>query len=308
MKYIALVAGRHTLAVRAASSAGRPVAVAWTVQGGGGAPQINVQYLGPDPDGVAAYNVVSPHDGGSPQVLRVLTPTNPTSGVPHNFLYVLPVQPGLGTTYGDGIETLRQLDAQDKYNLTIVEPSFPVEPWYANNLTNPGLRYETFMANDLVPWVSQNLAITGKEQNWLIGFSKSGLGAQDLILKHPGVFTAAASWDFPAGMDASTSDQGVTVGDGLNYGTDANFQLNYRLTSNFVQGHSGPFQHKARIWIGGFEVFKADIDSYKKLLSTAGIKHTTGRPQQMLHRWDSGWVPFALSGLSAEGAALPPGP
>ena len=42
----------------------------------------------------------------------------------------------------------------------------------------------------------------GTEQNWLIGFSKSGLGAQDLLLKHPDLFAAAASWDFPADMDA----------------------------------------------------------------------------------------------------------
>lgn len=34
----------------------------------------------------------------------------------------------------------------------------------------------------------------------LIGFSKSGIGAQDLILRHPDLFTLAASWDFPANM------------------------------------------------------------------------------------------------------------
>jgi predicted peptidase len=39
--------------------------------------------------------------------------------------------------------------------------------------------------------------VTGDEQNWLIGFSRSGLGAQDLLLKHPDTFAVAASWDFP---------------------------------------------------------------------------------------------------------------
>ena len=56
------------------------------------------------------------------------------------------------------------------------------------------------MTKDLVPWVTKTFATTGNEQNWLIGFSKSGLGAQDLILKHPDLFTEAASWDFPADM------------------------------------------------------------------------------------------------------------
>ena len=41
------------------------------------------------------------------------------------------------------------------------------------------------MTKELVPWVKANLATTGTEQNWLIGFSKSGIGSQDLLLKYP---------------------------------------------------------------------------------------------------------------------------
>ena len=151
----------------------------------------------------------------------------PLPGVAHNFLIVLPVEPGLGTTYGDGLGTLQALDAQDKYNLTIIEPSFEIDPWYANNPTYPNFQYETFMTQELVPWIKQNLATTGQEQTWLIGFSKSGLGAQDLILKHPDLFTLAASWDFPADMSSydQYSDSAAA------YGTDANFQANYRLTT-----------------------------------------------------------------------------
>ena len=41
------------------------------------------------------------------------------------------------------------------------------------------------MTSELEPWVKANLATTGTEQIWLLGFSKSGLGAEDLLLKHP---------------------------------------------------------------------------------------------------------------------------
>ena len=303
--------GPHRVAIRASGRhAGTPVKVAWTVHPAArrGSAKLRVSYLQSDASGIAFYNVTSSDDGNSAQVLRVLTPTKPAHGVPHNFLYVLPVEQGLGTYYGDGIETLRQLNAQNKYNLTIVEPSFPVEPWFANNPTDPNIQYETFMANNLVHWVSKNLATTGKEQNWLLGFSKSGVGAQDLILKHPDVFTAAASWDFPAGMDAYRSDKGKPVGDGLNYGTDANFQSNYRLTPSFVGAHSGPFHGKPRIWIGSYGVLRDDVADYDALLTSQGIAHTTEPPQLMLHRWDSGWVPIALRALSQDGRALPPGP
>ena len=46
------------------------------------------------------------------------------------------------------------------------------------------------MTKDLVPWVTKNLSTSGHEQNWLIGFSKSGIGGEDLLLKHPDVFVA----------------------------------------------------------------------------------------------------------------------
>ena len=173
-----------------------------TATAGTGNTGFSVTYRSTDANGVATYDVTSDDNGYGTQTLRVLAPTHPTAGVPHSFLYVLPVEAGLGTTYGDGITTLESLDAEDQYNLTIVEPSFAIEPWYADNPNDSNLHYETFMTNELVPWVTQNLSTTGHEQNWLIGFSKSGIGGQDLLLKHPDLFTLAASWDFPADMSS----------------------------------------------------------------------------------------------------------
>ena len=273
---------------------------------------MQVQYLSTDADGVVSYDVTSPDDGYGTHVLRVLAPTHPAPGVPHNFLYVLPVEPELGSTYGDGIETLRSLDAEDQYNLTIVEPSFAIDPWYADNPNDPNLQYEAFLTKDLVPWVTQNLTppatdtepfapVAEHEQNWLIGFSKSGLGATDLILKHPDLFAAAAAWDFSADM-SSYNDFGSSSEDA--YGTDANFQANYRLTPSFVDSHKAPFLSQNRIWMGGYDVFQADMTDFDALLTSEGIQHTTETPQEMAHRWDSGWVPIALSALSRDSAEL----
>jgi hypothetical protein len=253
-----------------------------------------VDYLSTDANGVATYNVISDYNGSGPQPLRVLKPTNPAPGVVHNFLFVLPVEAGEGSAFGDGVQTLESLNAQNQYNLTIIEPSFAVQPWYANNPLNPNEQEETFMVNELVPWVKANLATTGTEQNWLIGFSKSGIGGQDLILKHPDVFTLAASWDFPG--DMSTYNQ--WGGDPTDsYGTDANFQANYRLTSAFLQAHEAPFVKSNRIWIGGYGAFQQDDSDYDALLTSVGIEHTTETPTYMAHRWDTGWVPLAMAAL-----------
>ena len=146
--------------------------------------------------------------------------------------------------------------------MTIIEPTFAIDSWYANNPNDPHLQYETFMTQELVPWIKQNLATTGNEQTWLIGFSKSGIGGQDLILKHPDVFTLAASWDFPA--DMATYD-GLGSDPAANYGTDANYQANYRLTSAFVDAHKGPFLTNNRIWIGGYALYQQDMSDYNAI-------------------------------------------
>ena len=66
-----------------------------------GTPNFQINYQGSDANGVASYDVISADNGGT-QVLRVLPPTNPAPGVPHNFLYVLPVEAGLGRSTGTG--------------------------------------------------------------------------------------------------------------------------------------------------------------------------------------------------------------
>ena len=252
------------------------------------------QYASTDANNIEYYSFTSADDGDGPQTLRVLVPTHPAAGVAHNFLYVLPVEAGLGDVYGDGLETLAALDAEDQYNLTIIEPTFAIDPWYANNPNDANLQYETFMTADLEPWVRANLSTTGTEQNWLIGFSKSGLGAQDLILKHPDLFQLAASWDFPADM---TSYDGLGLDPAANYGTNANFQTNYELTAAFLNTHQAPFLTNNRIWIGGYFYYQADVTDYDALLTSEGIAHTTDLSQSTAHNWGSGWVPEALAAL-----------
>jgi hypothetical protein len=263
----------------------------------GGSAGFEAHYLSTDANGVQSYDMISADDGYGPQILRVLRPTNPAAGVAHNFLFMLPVEPGLGTTFGDGLATAEAANAQNQYNLTIIEPSFAFDPWYANNPNDANLQYESFMTSELLPWVKANLATTGTEQNWLIGFSKSGIGAEDLLLKHPDLFTLAATWDFPADM-LSYDQYGTSSAN--NYGTDANFQANYRLSTAFLDAHKAPFVGSNRIWIGGYSAFQTDMTDYGSLLTAEGITHSTETPTLMAHEWGSGWVPLALAALEQD--------
>ena len=89
---------------------------------------------------------------------------------------------------------------------------------------------------ELLPWVKPIFAATGTEQNWLIGFSKSGIGAQDLILKHPDLFQLAASSNSPADMSAYDE-----LGRDLRQLRHRrNFQANYRLDERSLAPTSRP--------------------------------------------------------------------
>ncbi len=85
-----------------------------------------------------------------------------------------------------------------------------------------------------------------------------------------------------------------------NYGTDANYQANYRLTQAFVDARKAPFLTSNRIWIGSYALYGTDVSDYDTLLTSEGILHSTETPQSMSHRWDSGWMPLALTALSQE--------
>lgn len=84
------------------------------------------------------------------------------------------------------------------------------------------------------------------------------------------------------------------------YGTDANFQANYRLTATFVAAHAAPFQANNRIWIGGYANYQQDMADYDAVLTAQGIQHTTETPTAMTHNRTSGWVPIALAALHAD--------
>jgi 20S proteasome alpha/beta subunit len=253
-------------------------------------------YEGTDANGVQLYDVTWPTMGDHPFAVRVLAPNNPSANYSHSFLYALPVEPGITQpTYGSGLDQLEQLNIQNQYNTTIIEPIFPIDSWYADNPLDPTINYDTFMATFLPAWADSTLSTSGgAEQNLLIGFSKSGYGAMDLLFKNPTVFNAAAAWDFPADM---TSYDQFGTSSSNDYGTAANFQDNYQLTSSFIDALKAPFTTADRIWISGYQVFQTDIAAFDALLTSEGVSHTLAPQTYAAHDWSGGWLSGAVAGL-----------
>ena len=247
-----------------------------------------------DANGVKYYPVTSVYQG-SQQIIRVLQPTNPAPGKPPRLLYVLPVDSGVDTlssTYSDGLEALRLLNVPNQFNLTLIAPSFGYEPWYGDDILD-SKRMESFIIDDLVPW-GDSFATGSVPQRYLIGFSKSGNGALDLILRHPGVFNGVAAWDSPTQLTDVSSYSGTPI----NFGTQANFSS--YIIPNLVTSDANPFQQQIRIWISGDQaLFFDQMNSLHDELTAASIPHAWVQGGPRAHSWNSGWLPGAVAGLDA---------
>ena len=253
-------------------------------------------YQGTDANGAQLYDVTWNDQGSHPFAVRVLVPQHPSTDYAHNFLYALPVENGLtGQSLGDGLNVLQSFDVEDKYNATIIEPIFPMFSWYADNPNDATINYETFVADILPQWVDSHFSTTGDEKNLLIGFSKSGYGSVDLLLKHPSTFDAAAAFDFPADMGSYNSMQSSTADD---YGTQANFQNNYELDQSFIGANKAPFTTQDRLWISEGPLFGSQVADFDNLLTSQGVMHTLSTTEKSdAHSWTSGWVSTAVAGL-----------
>ena len=257
-----------------------------------------------DEDGVRSYAVTSAFQGTSPTVVRVLQPTSPAPGKPHRFLYVLPVESGVTDTssqYSDGLEELRLLNVHNRFNVTLIAPSFHIEPWYGDHPSEPDRRLESFVVNDLVPF-GDTFAPPGQmSQRWLIGFSKSANGALSLIFRHPHVFSAAAAWDGPAQFTDTSAFPGMLE----NFGTEENFDL-YEIP-RLVAQNAEAFRLQRRLWISGDQsAWTSHMVELHDQMLQAGVLHTFAQNGPRGHSWDSGWLDGGVIALDANASVVAP--
>ena len=257
-----------------------------------------------DANGVKSYPVTSLFQGTQPSVVRVLEPTNPAPGRPRRFLYVLPVETGVTTrssAYGDGLEELRLLNVPNRFNLTLIAPSFNYEPWYGDHATDQTRWMESFIIRDLVPFGDSFASGTEIPQRFVLGFSKSGNGALFLILRNPNVFSAGAAWDAPA----QVTDIARFTGLSLNFGTQANFDL-YGIPGLVITSAQA-FALRNRLWISGDDSsWTGDMLQLHSQMAAASLPHTWVQGGFRQHSWSSGWLDGAVTALDANATTTAP--
>jgi hypothetical protein len=184
--------------------------------------------------------------------------------------------------------------------MTLIAPSFNYNPWYGDNVTNPSLRMESFIIDDLIPWGDTFLKGT-VPQRYLIGFSKSGNGVLDLMLRHPSVFNAGAAWDSPAQQSSLSASFDLPE----NFGTQANY--NSYFIPSLVASNAAAFTQQDRLWISGDQAaWTADMDTLNTQMNAAGIAHTWVAGPTRAHSWNSGWLNGAVTDLDANATNTAP--
>ena len=77
-----------------------------------------------------------------PNKIEVLLPDNRDSNRARRVLYVLPVHPGIGGRWGDGLQLVRQLGSHTQHDLICVSPAFDSWPYYGSHATDRRIRHE----------------------------------------------------------------------------------------------------------------------------------------------------------------------
>jgi hypothetical protein len=231
-------------------------------------------------------------------VLRILEPAKLPPPNERTILIVLPVEAGLGSSWGDPLEDIRKLGLHDKHGLLVVMPTLTDVPWYADHPKSPGMRQESFIAKAVVPAIDK-LYPSDKPRRLLLGFSKSGFGAMSLLLRYPELFAGAAVWDAPLMKDAPDNYGMETV-----FATQAVFDR-YRL-DHALRERGRIVLKNRRLVLSGYDHFQDHMQRAHSLMEQLGIAHEFLDGPQRRHHWETGWIGPAVEALLAE--SPPPAP
>jgi enterochelin esterase-like enzyme len=239
--------------------------------------------------GPFTHDLVSPFQR-TPTRVRVLLPATYSPARTYRTLYVLPVEPGNGTNYGDGLRVIEKAGLQDLHDVIVVAPSFSDMPWYGDHPTKTTIRQESHLLQVVIPFVEAAYAVSRQPADRvLVGFSKSGYGAFSLLLRHPDQFGTAVAWDAPLALGSPRSDWGMPK----IYGSNANF-ANYRVTKLIERQASILMGGPARLILAGSSTFRADHAQVRRQLERLGVPHEFVDGPRHAHAWGSGWLPAAI--------------
>ncbi len=252
----------------------------------------------PDTPGVISYTVTSAYQEGANKV-EVLLPSRLDPAKRYPVVYCLPVNAGTKGDWGHPLTVAQEQGLADRHQTILVCPAYHRLPWYGDNPERLDMRQDQYLLDVVMPLIEQrHPAIAAREGRFLVGFSKSGLGALGLFLKNRDRFAAVAVFETWHGVP--DDKQWNTWGFAECYGTRANFD-------RYDPMHLIPEQAKelaaepCRIAVlNGGPGIRVGVEFLLDQLRDRKIPHTEIRNPFWGHTWTSGWLPFALTALNPQ--------
>ncbi|WP_373396688.1 alpha/beta hydrolase family protein [Algoriphagus halophilus] len=122
----------------------------------------------------------------------VITPNSYSSDKSYPVVYLLHGYSGNYKSWLDGAPQIEELAEQ--YQLIIVTPDGNFDSWYWDSPEDPTSKYETYITQELIPYVDTNYrTIASKEGRAISGLSMGGHGALYLGIRHQDIFGTAGS-------------------------------------------------------------------------------------------------------------------
>ena len=241
-------------------------------------------------DGTFQHPVESPYQG-SGTTIRVLLPDHFDRDKTARVLYVLPVELFDGTQCGDPLLEIRESNLHNEHQLVCVKPSFSHAPWYADHPSDPRIRQESHLLKVVVPFIDDHYCDSSNStERLLLGFSKSGWGAFSLLMRHPDLFWRASAFDAPLAWQSPNR-----YGMGEIFDTQSNFD-DYCI-SELLKPSAEKLGKAPRLGLYGFSEFRGHHQFLHYRLMHFGIAHDYADGPRRGHRWDTGWIPEAISFL-----------
>jgi S-formylglutathione hydrolase FrmB len=102
---------------------------------------------------------------------------------------------GYSGNYATWVKSFKGVEQQvDKYNFIVIGVDGNYSSWYFNSPIDPTSKYETYIIDELVPFIDKKYkTIASREGRAISGLSMGGHGALFLSFKHQEVFGAAGS-------------------------------------------------------------------------------------------------------------------
>jgi S-formylglutathione hydrolase FrmB len=102
---------------------------------------------------------------------------------------------GYSGNYGSWAKDFKELKNQvDQYNFIVIGVDGNYSSWYFDSPIDSSFKYETYVINELVPYIDKKYkTIANRENRAISGLSMGGHGALYLSFKHQDVFGAAGS-------------------------------------------------------------------------------------------------------------------